>query len=100
MQFDLMRETAIRWSDPDPQHVPLLREGGITAVVAARNESFEKACLAAGIRVIFEEQVQTLGLHEVGKAKPGVIGAGQSGAVARRAQPRSIDCQRYSRRLD
>lgn len=79
MQFDLMRETAIRWSAPDPSHVPLLREGGITAVVAARNESFEKACLAAGIRVIFEEQVQTLGLHEVGKAKPGVTALVKAG---------------------
>ena len=71
MQFDLLRETVIRWSDPDPRHVALLREGGITVVMAARNESFENACRAAGIRVIPEEQVQTLGLHEVGKAKPG-----------------------------
>ncbi len=79
MQFDLMRETAIRWSDPDPRHVPLLREGGITAVVAAREEGFEKACLAAGIRVISEEQVQTLGLHEVGKARPGVTALVKAG---------------------
>lgn len=79
MQFDLTRETAIRWSDPDPKHVALLREGGITAVVAARNEGFEKACLAAGIRVISEEQVQTLGLHEVGKARPGVTALVKAG---------------------
>ena len=79
MQFNPLREILIRWDDPDTRDVPLLGEGGITAVIAARGESFERACLTAGIRHIPEQQVQVLGLHELGKAKPGVTALVKAG---------------------
>jgi len=46
---EILRQTVIRWNDPDPQYVPLLQEGGITAVLTPPNEGFEKACAAAAI---------------------------------------------------
>src|SRR5947209_6680720 len=71
-----MQHTAVRWTDPDPKYVPLLNEGGITAVVAAPNEPFEKACREAGLALIPE-----MDMHSVkpGAAKPGecaVVAAG------------------------
>src|SRR5947209_18008287 len=68
MPVDLLRETVIRWNDPDPKYVPLLREGGITAVLIAPNESFEKACTAARIQVIHESDVQFLRFVDAAKA--------------------------------
>jgi hypothetical protein len=49
--------------------VPLLGEGGITAVVAAPHEGFEAACRGAGLRVIHEEQIRHVRLQEAGAAK-------------------------------
>jgi hypothetical protein len=51
--------------------VPLLREGGITAVLTAANEAFEKACAAANIRVIHRNEVRFLPLADAAKAGPG-----------------------------
>jgi hypothetical protein len=79
MLLDLTRETAVRWAEPDAAHLPLLKEGGITAVVAAPNEGFEKACLGAGIRFVSERQVRLLGISEAGKAQPGEIGLIKTG---------------------
>ena len=71
MPIDLMREIAVRWGEPDPRHVPLLREGGITAVVAAPHEGFEAACREAGLRAIHEDQIRSLRLQELGDARQG-----------------------------
>ncbi len=71
MPVDLLRQTAIRWNDPDPKYVPLLREGGITAVVIPPNETFEKACAAANIQTVHESDIQVVSLSEAGKARPG-----------------------------
>jgi hypothetical protein len=79
MQLDLTGETAVRWAEPDAAHLPLLKEGGITAVVAAPNAGFEKACVASGIRFVSERQVRLLGIHEAGKAQPGEIGLIKTG---------------------
>jgi hypothetical protein len=79
MLLDLTRETAVRWAEPDAAHVPLLKEGGITAVVAASNEGFEKACVASGIRSVSERQVRLLGITEAGKSQPGEIGLIKTG---------------------
>ena len=52
MPLDLARLTIARWSDPDPAHVPLLRQAGIEAVLLAQpHEAFARACAAAGIAV-------------------------------------------------
>jgi hypothetical protein len=72
MPVDLLRQTAIRWKDLDPKYVPLLRDGGITAVVAAPDESFEKACIAAGIQVVHESEVQFVTPAEAAQARSGV----------------------------
>ena len=79
MPLDLTRETAVRWAEPDAAHLPLLKEGGITAVVAAPNEGFEKACVGSGIRFVSERQVRLLGISEAGKAPPGEIGLIKTG---------------------
>ncbi len=79
MQQDLTGETAVRWADPDAAHLPLLKEGGITAVVTAPNETFEKACVGSGIRFVSDRQVRLLGINEAGKAQPGEIGLIKTG---------------------
>lgn len=79
MQQDLTGETAVRWAAPDAAHLPLLKEGGITAVVAAPNAGFERACAASGIRFISERHVRLLGINEAGKAQPGEIGLIKTG---------------------
>ncbi len=71
MPVDLLRQTVIRWNDPDPQYVPLLREGGITAVLTSPNEGFEKACAAARIQVAHQTEVQFVGLGDAAKAESG-----------------------------
>ena len=79
MQQDLTGETAVRWAEPGAAHLPLLKEGGITAVVAAPNAGFERACAASGIRFISERHVRLLGINEAGKAQPGEIGLIKTG---------------------
>ena len=71
MPVDLLRQTVIRWNDPDPQYMPLLHEGGITAVLTSPNEGFEKACAAVGIEVVHESDVQFIGLADAAKAGSG-----------------------------
>lgn len=70
MPVDLLRQTVIRWNDPDPQYVPLLREGGITTVISPPHEGFEKACEAARLQVIHESDVQFVALPDAAKARP------------------------------
>ena len=71
MPVDLLRQTVIRWNDPDPQYVPLLREGGITAVLSPPHEPFEKACSAAGIQVVHEADVRIVPLADAPKTSAG-----------------------------
>lgn len=71
MATDLTREIAIRWQDPDPRHVSLLQEGGITAVAAAPHPAFEQACRAAQIQVIPEASIRTVELEQAGRAAGG-----------------------------
>jgi hypothetical protein len=68
---EILRQTVIRWNDPDPKYVPLLQEGGITAVLTPPNEGFEKACVAAGIQVVHDSEVQLIGLADAAKASSG-----------------------------
>jgi hypothetical protein len=68
MPVDLLRQTVIRWNDPDPRYVPLLLDGGITAVLTSPNERFENACAAAHIQVVHEDEVRFAGLADASKA--------------------------------
>jgi hypothetical protein len=69
VRLDLLRQTVVRWLDPDPKFVPLLCEGGVTAVLtASSDERFAKACADAGIAAAVEADVPTVGLEEAGHA--------------------------------
>ncbi len=70
--IDFANEIFIRWDDPDPRYAPLLKQGGITVAWAQPNESFEKACAAAGVETLAAGDLQTLRIEELGQAKPGV----------------------------
>lgn len=59
--IDLSVEVILRWDRPAPEHVALFTEGGITAVwLAQRDERMERACAAAGIRVLGPGDVRLL----------------------------------------
>ena len=79
MAVDLLRQTAIRWNDLDAKFVPLLSQGGITAVVISPHEEFEKACGAAGIQVVHEADLRFVSLADAGKAAPGAAVVFQTG---------------------
>ena len=52
MPLDPGRQLILRWTDPDPQHLSLLSEAGIEAVlVETPQTAFERACAAANIIV-------------------------------------------------
>ncbi len=51
MAIDFERDIVLRWDDQDPAVVPLLREGGITAVLVPElKAAFREACAAARIQ--------------------------------------------------
>ena len=71
MPLDLSSEVVMRWSDCDAKYVPLLKEGGITAVLLPdRNEVFEADCRKEGLKVQLLEEVQLLSLDAVDRASP------------------------------
>ncbi len=76
---DITHEIVVRWSDPEPRHVALLREGGVTAVIAPPHQGFEKACVDAGIRSIPAGQVRLLDLRDAGTARAGEVALVKAG---------------------
>ena len=61
MAVDLSSEIILRWDTPHPRHVPLFKSGGITALWPnTKNEAAEKACAAAGIRVLGPRDIQLI----------------------------------------
>ena len=53
LPIELSAEVVLRWDAPAPEHVPLFIEGGITALwLAKHNSRMDKACAAAGVRVL------------------------------------------------
>jgi len=74
MPLDLSSEVAVRWNDYDAKFVPLLKEGGITAVLLPeRNEAFEAACREAGLKVQALAEVQLLSLESIHRASPKAV---------------------------
>lgn len=72
MPLDLSSDVAMRWNDYDARFVPLLKEGGITAVLLpSRNEVFEAACRQAGLKVQALEEIQFLPLASINGAARG-----------------------------
>ncbi len=77
---DYTREVIARWSDPDPKYVPLLKEGGITAVLPDRaDESFERALKESGIKPLAPGEIQSARLDEIEKLPPGAHAALKAG---------------------
>jgi hypothetical protein len=61
MAVDLSSEIVLRWDTPHPRQVPLFKSGGVTALwPSKKNEDVEKACAAAGIRVLAPHDVQLI----------------------------------------
>ena len=87
MTLDLSRDVAIRWSDPDPKHTPLLKEcGANTVILEAQSPAFAAACQSVGLRTALASEIQLLGLEEMGHAspaKPAVLSAGLWPGVSR-----------------
>ncbi len=64
--LNLARELVVRWEDPEARHVPLLREGGVTAVVAKDPPpDFVDACARAGIQARPVTGLQFVSLEEL-----------------------------------
>jgi hypothetical protein len=88
MPLDLARQVVVRWPDPDPRHIPLLRQGGIEAVLLETpNEAFERACAAANIVAAPSSsaaQVSQHGLWPGIRGAPNVKGRGDETASASR----------------
>jgi len=69
--LDLSLEVAVRWSDCEAKFVPLLKEGGITAVLLPhRDDVSETACKEAGLKVRALEEVQFLSIESINRASP------------------------------
>ena len=70
LRIDLSAEVVLRWDAPAPEHVPLFTEGGITAVwLAKRDGRMDRACAAAGIRVLGPGDVRLLKTEQLESAE-------------------------------
>ena len=73
MPIDLARDVVLRWDAPEPAHIPLFRQAGVTAVLApAVDSASAQACKAAGVAVVDPSAVQLLAVDALRSAKPGV----------------------------
>jgi hypothetical protein len=88
MPLDLARQTVIRWTEPDPSHVELLKRAGIEGVIlTSPNVTFEQACSAAGIATASESELRDAvkgGLWPGIRSGPNVKGRGDETASASR----------------
>ena len=69
MPLDLSRDIVLRWDNPEPAHVALFKQAGITAVLPSTTEA---SFSAAGISTLAPSEIQFLQQSELGTAKPGV----------------------------
>lgn len=69
LPIDLSAEVLLRWDTPSPDHVSLFTEAGITALLLAKHDlGMDKACAAAGIRVLNSGEVQFLKTEQLESA--------------------------------
>src|SRR6266540_2551469 len=75
MPVDLSRDLILRWNDPDPAHVPLLKQTGITAVlISKRDTAFTAACSAAGMATVLTSEFQFVDMNGLEAANgPNVV---------------------------
>src|SRR5258708_1212544 len=80
MPLDFARDLILRWQDPEPAHVPLLKSAGISAVLpSGGHAAFSAACSAAGITTLAAADLQLLQLSELDSANAGTPVAATSG---------------------
>jgi hypothetical protein len=66
MAIDFRRHLVARWHDPQPSHVPILKQVGIQGVLLRKpDEAFEKACTAAGIQTMPETALKTVKVENI-----------------------------------
>lgn len=66
MPVDLSNEVILRWDAPAVEHIPLFAEGGVTALwLAKRDGRLEKACAAAGIKILGPDDIRLLKLDQL-----------------------------------
>ncbi|HYO82502.1 MAG TPA: hypothetical protein VES20_13955 [Bryobacteraceae bacterium] len=69
MPVDLAKDLIVRWDNPDPGHVPLLRQAGITAVLlSSAHPEFATACATADIAVVPASDLQFVNAPGLGQA--------------------------------
>jgi hypothetical protein len=69
MALDLNRDLVVRWDAPETAHVPLLKQVGASAVVAAGDKpGFAEACATAGLSLLRPSDFQFLAAGEWSKA--------------------------------
>src|SRR5437867_1445819 len=92
MPLDFSRDLILRWPDPDPAHVPLLKSAGVAAVLpSGGHAAFSQACDAAGIATLAASGLQFLPLSELGGAQPGKPFAATSGLWPGIRRPPSVE---------
>lgn len=70
LPLDLSAEVVLRWDTPAPEHVSLFTEAGITALLLAKRDlGMDKACAAAGIRVLNPGDFQSLKTEQLESAR-------------------------------
>jgi hypothetical protein len=84
---DLNRSFVIRWSDPDPKWIPLLKEASLDGVLLeAPNENFQRACQESGIQTALAGEVRLLKLEKVDRTPgsgPIILESGQWPGISR-----------------
>ena len=70
MALDLSRDLAVRWDNPEPAHVPLLKQANVRAVILPGADGpFSQACSSAGVAVVSSTDVQFVPLNELPSTK-------------------------------
>lgn len=86
MPLDLSSDVVVRWDDPDPKHVPLLKECGATAVLLPRSDAgFAEACRQAGLKTAESTEIPLLSPEELHKepARPVALKTGLWPGISR-----------------
>jgi hypothetical protein len=72
MAVDFTRDVLIRWDNPEPAHIALLKQAGVSAAIPSTpSPAFREACSAAGIATIAPAELPSLKLVELHAAGPG-----------------------------
>ncbi len=69
-RVDLSKDLIIRWDNPEPAHVDLLKKARVAAVLcSAGNRAFSDACSSAGIQTIQASELRFVSLDKLGSTE-------------------------------